>query len=86
MPVDLDSSMERWATSRTCLTAPGSPPDSGRNTVCTLSTTSRTGREARAVASMWAKSVWESRCSAELPTPRRSARRRICCTDSSPLT
>jgi hypothetical protein len=86
MPADLARWITADATSRTCVTPPGTPSTSAEPMVCTESTTSSDG----ATSSMWVskapRSVSAARNSSSCRAPVRSARSLTCAADSSPET
>ena len=85
-PRSLASPVSATVTARTWVTPPGAPSAVSVDMVCTESTTSSRG----ATASMWAtiadRSDSAARYSASCTAPVRSARRRTCPDDSSPVT
>jgi len=85
-PVFLAKAISRPALSRTWLTLPGALPSSGRNIVWMESMTSVPGLSFSVAESTFSRSVSANRCSSSPVTPRRSARMRVCTSDSSPET
>ncbi|CPU67722.1 Uncharacterised protein [Mycobacteroides abscessus] len=80
------AAMSDAATSRTWLTPPGAPSTCADATVCTESTTSRSGSVASMCPRTVARSVSAASSNPGARAPTRSARRRTCPADSSPVT
>ena len=88
MPERLATSMIRAATSRTCPTLPGAPVSSRACSVWTESITQASGRSASSVGEHGVEVGLGQHGHVERAgaARRRSARRRICAADSSPVT
>ena len=83
MPRDLAAVTRRAAHSRTCDTEPGAEPISGWCTVWMESTTTTVGSISSMKSRMWGSEVSDASHRLGRRVPRRSARSRTCCLDSS---
>ncbi len=82
----LATAISAAATSRVCATLPAAPSSSAEATVCTESTTTRSGATVSMCPRTAPRSVSAARNSVRAIASMRSARSRTCAADSSPVT